>query len=111
MGSGCLQLLVEWVLVAACDSVLIVLLADVLHDLVAGSLEPGCERDRERLGVRAGIFDGPGVDERTHIRSRPPINGVKLLGVLLPLPIEPELIGESNPIVQDLVIYFTPSYL
>src|SRR5687768_50125 len=50
-------LLSERVRMPARDAVLVVLLADVLHQLVAGRLQPGHERDRPRTRVSAGVVD------------------------------------------------------
>src|SRR6185437_9552028 len=64
--------------------VLLVLLADVLHQLFARP-KSGRELDLKRLSVRDGI------------------DGVKLLGMRVPAEIEPELIVKSNGVHDQRV--------
>src|SRR5689334_19161062 len=99
-------LLAKRVVVAAGLAVLIVLLTDVLHQLVARSLQPCVERDRERLRVVGRIFDRHGVHERSHVRPRPALDGVKLFAVRRPFAVEPELVVEADRVDDERVLPF-----
>src|SRR6185369_6726559 len=74
-------LLAERVVVAAGLAVLVVLLTDVFHQLVARRLQPCVERDRKWLRVVRRIFDRHGVHERSHVRPCPALGRVQLLAV------------------------------
>src|SRR5439155_1391708 len=96
----------ERVVVAACLAVLIVLLADVFHDLVAGRLQPRRERDGERLRVIHRILDRHRVHERPHIRARPSLDRVELFAVRRAFAVEPELVVEANRVDDERVLVF-----
>jgi len=77
------------------DTILIVLVADVLHQLVA-RLQRGRIRRRERAGVRAWVVDRHLVVEMPEIFARPAFDGVQLLGVRVTAAVEPELVVEAD---------------
>ena len=87
--------------------ILLVLLADVFHELFAGH-ESGCERHLERLRVRAGVVDRDFVDESSEILSGVPFDRVESFGVGMPDEIEPELVIESDRIHDQRVALEVP---
>src|SRR5258705_5558831 len=79
------------------DAVLIVLLADVFHDLVARQGgQPCLEMHGERLGVCARILHRDLDVHVTFVDARPPLDRVQLLGVRMSLVVEPRLVVEAD---------------
>src|SRR5262249_43330571 len=78
-------------------AVLLVLLADVLHQLF-GRPQPSVERHRERLRVVHRIVDRRLDGQRTQVRTRVAFNRVQLLAVRVTAEVEPELVVEANGI-------------
>src|SRR5205809_6584819 len=78
--------------VAACETDLIVLEADELHqvDVRAHQLGRKLQLNRPRKGSR--VVEGEFVDERPVVDARPPFDGVQLLRVWGAATIEPELL-------------------
>ena len=84
--------------------VLVVLLADVFHQLVAGRLQPRHERDRPRPRVRAGVVNRDLVLEPAHVEPRPALDRVQSLGVRRAIVIEPELVVEADRVDHQRVL-------
>jgi len=77
--------------------VLLVLLADVFHQLFARP-QGGLELDLEGLGVGNRI-DDLGFDiQRAQVGSRDAFDGVQLLGMRVPAEIEPELVVVADSV-------------
>src|SRR5882672_7627719 len=93
---------------AASLAVLVVLLADVFHDLVTRSLQARVERHGERLHVIDRIVDRHGVDHRVHAWPGPPLDGVKLFAMRRSLAIEPELVVEADRVDDERVLVLPP---
>src|SRR5215471_9481595 len=82
--------------------VLLILLADVFHQLFVGP-QRRRELDLERLRVHDRIDDGGFVFQRSQIYARIALDRVQLLAVRMAAEIEPELIVEANSIDDQSV--------
>src|SRR5262245_45098320 len=89
--------------IAARDSQLVVLGADVLHEVDAGRREAGRELQLNRLGERTWIVERELVDERSVIDARPSLDRVQLLGVRCASRVEPELVVVADRIDDERV--------
>src|SRR5579884_2027736 len=87
--------------------VLLVLLADVLHQLLVRP-EPCREADRERSRVVDGIVDRDLAHERAEVLARPALDRVQLLAVRVAPEIEPELVVEADR-VDDQRVALVPA--
>src|SRR5262245_41233287 len=84
--------------------VLIVLLADIFHQLVA-RLNQRCLKDhRKRPRVCTRIINGHLAHQMTRIYPPPPLDGVQLCGMWRRSSIEPELVVEPDGVDDEGVV-------
>src|SRR6188474_2453529 len=88
----------RWRLDALCQTVLIVLDADVLHDLAVRRPQLRGVGDRERPRKRARVLDRHVAAKRREVRPRPPLDEVQLLCVGNAAPVQPEPVVEPDGI-------------
>src|SRR5262245_61337804 len=93
--------------VAAGDARLVVLRADVFHELDVLTHAPRGELHLHGSRVRAGVVDGELVDERPEVRAREPFNRVKLLRVRGAAAVEPELVVVADGVDDERVAFPT----
>src|SRR5262245_59826866 len=93
--------------VAAGDACLVVLRADVFHELDILSHAARGELQLYRFRVRAGIIEREVVDERPEIRAREPLDGVELLRVRRAATVEPELVVVADRVDDERVAFPT----
>src|SRR5262245_35002519 len=93
--------------VAAGDARLVVLRADVFHELDILSHAARGELQLHRFRVRAGIVEREVVDERPEIGAREPLDGVELLRVRCPAAVEPELVVVADRVDDERVAFPT----
>src|SRR5258706_5133541 len=91
-------------------TVLIVFVADELHQVTRPCLPVRAEQPRGELQVngvrqRSWVFERNLVDDRAVIRSRVPLDGVQLLGVRGPTTVEPELVVEADRVDHERVTF------
>src|SRR5688572_14559670 len=96
---------------AAGEAELVVLFADVLLQLIAGSAVLRAETQRERLGKRTGIVDCDFVVEGPEADARPPLDDMELLGVRRAAAIPPPLVVEPDRIDHEGVSLPAPDRL
>src|SRR6266516_650435 len=84
--------------------VLIIFLANVLHELFA-RYEAGGKSQLEGPGIIARIVDGDFVDQGTEVFSSPALGGVQLLRVRVSAEIEPKFVVESDRIDYQRVAF------
>src|SRR5262245_35076367 len=89
--------------VAAGNACLVVLRADVFHELDILSHPARGELQLHRLRVGAGIVEREVVDERPEVRAREPLDGVELLRVRGTAAVEPELVVVADGIDDERV--------
>src|SRR5215510_7726355 len=93
--------------VAAGDACLVVLRADVFHELDILSHAARGELQWHRLRVRAGIVKGEVVNERPEVGARESLDGVELLRVRCPAAVEPELVVVADRVDDQRVAFPT----
>src|SRR5688572_24753169 len=87
--------------------VLVVFVADVLHQLLAWS-QARRKRQGKRPGVGAWIVDRDSVLERPVIFARPPLDRMKLLGVGVAAKIKPEPVVEPDRVDHERIAFPPP---
>src|SRR5919106_4549409 len=97
------QLAVARLPVAARNAELIVLGADVLHQVDPRRRQPGRELQLHRPRPRSWILEGEIEVERPVVDARPPFNRMELLGVWCPARIEPELVVVADGIDDERI--------
>src|SRR5689334_5532865 len=93
--------------VAAGDARLVVLRADVFHELDVLTHAARGELQLHDSRVRARVVDGELVDERSEVRAREPLDGMELLGVRRAAAVEPELVVVADGIDDERVAFPT----